>query len=390
MTRVWIIHGFERCSMPSIFFVKTDSDQDSKFLITGMILATLACCLLLLLSGLCFRMLWRDDREVCPSGRRRFIIYISLTGIWAIIALSSAFEISLMTIKDQGHDSSVRDIYRYLFWIPLILISWQSDALLVWRFTLVSTSYRMKYVSIAFLLSSIVVAILFLLNLNRTIVWPDLKSSAIILWSISLALNTILTAMIVFRILRARALLRDVSSVFHGHSHDVYLSPAVTLGISAILYCSWSITVIVSYAVSAGISDTFVMPSGFIQAIISLCTIYLPLRRSNKMRRDISISNEWKPYSSLDPQLESQSSQTLGTFNLSSEILPIYTRSIYQSLLPSYSKSDIDIEKPCQAHCRTKHMSLPLLIQRGPSHAELGQLFLAVSLVLPEEHNNQI
>jgi len=156
-----------------------------------------------------------------------------------------------------------------------VVLNWFADGLLVYRlFMIWNNNWYVAALPILTLISSFTVSILLLFQLTQpgASLWTSVAISfGIPYWSISVSLNIIVTLLIVGRLFYLRMRTRMALSKEHA---KMYTSIAAMLVESAMLYSTFGLIFIISYARNSMVQNVLLPTLGHIQAVSPLLIIH--------------------------------------------------------------------------------------------------------------------
>ncbi|KAF7329198.1 hypothetical protein MKEN_00180400 [Mycena kentingensis (nom. inval.)] len=159
-----------------------------------------------------------------------------------------------------------------------ITMSWLADGLLVWRFTVIMGNNLWYAVFPGLILlgsvaTSVVLGIGLFVPQFQTNEWLmiNLVNFGIAYWSLSIALNLLLTTAITARILLVRRELRGILGADHAKQ---YVSVVAMVIESAALYAVWSLAFLIAFALHSPIRDMFLPVLGQVQGIAPVLILF--------------------------------------------------------------------------------------------------------------------
>lgn len=156
-----------------------------------------------------------------------------------------------------------------------IVNSWLQDTLLIYRFWVIwGRNYRLLILPVLLFLASFVLSSMLMAELSRPgeTIWSTISVNlAIPYWSISIALNVILTLCIAGRLFYVRLQLRHIMGAA---PMTLYVSVSAMLIESASLYSINGIIFIVSYGINSPVQNLALPLLGQTQSIAPLLIIY--------------------------------------------------------------------------------------------------------------------
>ncbi|KAJ7493629.1 hypothetical protein FB451DRAFT_446806 [Mycena latifolia] len=223
-----------------------------------------------------------------PKGKVHWgwVIYVSVMFILASIGFGGNAKFNQMTFIDNrnfpgGPNAFTVEYYtapvNMMAFAAYILMSWMADGLVLWRFTLICCSnYWFSAIPGLMLLGSIASSMAFIISVARS---GDTFWSAravefgIAYWSLSIALNVILTLSIATRIWISRYRIRKLLGPDARHSSQ-YVSAAAMLIESAALYAIWSMGFLICYAHGTPLQNVLLPPLGQVQGIAPVLILF--------------------------------------------------------------------------------------------------------------------
>lgn len=259
----------------------TYAHVDEHFYLVGMFLSVIAYGVHLTLFLRCFQLLWRRSPTVTRDVF--YMTYISLLFILGNIGNGSNIKFTLQAFSDNRDYpggpfaytvEKSTDVYYVLSNCTYIVNSWFTDALILYRFWRINGNVAWFVLAFPCLMfaASFCLSLLLIVVLNKPgmTLWSSISIRlGIPYWSISIALNVILTLLICFRLLRARQKLRRISPTLGSN----FVSISAMLVESAALYAVNGIILLVSYAVDSSFQHVALPLLGQTQSIAPLLII---------------------------------------------------------------------------------------------------------------------
>ncbi|KAH7918947.1 hypothetical protein BV22DRAFT_1100026 [Leucogyrophana mollusca] len=258
----------------------------------GALLTGVGYGIVLALFWLCFRTLWKRIKVKDANYRRNvfFLVYASVMFILGSLFMGSNCDFTqLAYINQRNFPGGPAAFEEQMFSIgadeianvSFVLANWLADSLMVWRCILI---YRdcgtSPWIVVAFpglmLLASFVLGVLFLLQISSPASSPYQVTGTSINYtfpylSLSLAINIVVTIMIVIRLLIFRR--RMTRILGPGHITD-HTSVAAMIVESASLYSLFSLMFLIPFAAKNPVSNTFLQTLGEAQFVAPLLIIY--------------------------------------------------------------------------------------------------------------------
>ncbi|KAJ7626845.1 hypothetical protein FB45DRAFT_1059766 [Roridomyces roridus] len=253
----------------------------------GAILCSVGYGVVLALFAMCFYLLIQQWKGSHSRRSVFFLVYISIEFILASLFQGSIAKfVQLAFIEDRNFPGGPAAFEAAEFSIPVdeignvafVLTNWFSDALLVWRCMIIYTNcgvslYIVMALPCLMFLTSVSMGILWLIQICtsspfgifNTINWT------IPFFSLSLALNILVTIAIVVRLYVYR---RRVAKLLNGNHGSQYTSIAAMLVESAFLYSSFSILFLVPFGMNNPLSQIFLQALSQIQTMATLLIVF--------------------------------------------------------------------------------------------------------------------
>ncbi|KAH7916756.1 hypothetical protein BJ138DRAFT_7694 [Hygrophoropsis aurantiaca] len=261
----------------------------------GGIVTGVAYGAVLVLFAMCFQSLWVRMRASSTRSRKSvfLLIYVSVVFVLGTIlfATNSQF-IQLGFINDRNFPGGPSAYIEEMFSIPeniasnitFVLANWCADSLMLWRCMVIYKDCkpftRVIVVGLPsiMLMGSITLGILWLIQISSPSSSPSQAHGinyTTPYFGLALAVNIVVTIMIVLRLLFHRHRISKALGPGHG-SH--YTSVAAMIVESASLYSVFSLLFLIPFAVGNPVSNTFIQVLGEIDIIASFLIIYRVLQ----------------------------------------------------------------------------------------------------------------
>ncbi|KAH7908984.1 hypothetical protein BJ138DRAFT_1090304 [Hygrophoropsis aurantiaca] len=262
----------------------------------GALLSGVGYGVVLALFWLCFRTLWKRIKVKDANHRRNvfFLLYSCVMFMLGSLFMGSNSDFTqLAYINQRNFPGGPAAFEEQMFSIgpdeianvSFVLANWLADSLMVWRCILI---YRdcgtSPWIVVAFpglmLVASFALGVLFLLQISSPASSPYQVAGTSVnytfpYFSLSLAINIIVTIMIVIRLLLFR---RHIIRVLGpGHITD-HTSIAAMIVESASLYSIFSLLFLIPFAANNPVSNVFLQALGEAQFIAPLLIIYREAR----------------------------------------------------------------------------------------------------------------
>ncbi|KAI9461082.1 hypothetical protein HD554DRAFT_2028457 [Boletus coccyginus] len=252
----------------------------------GVVISAIAYGITFSLYFLSFHLLVREKNRVEFKTRVPLLICITATFLLGTIFMISLAAFTQMAfIDNRNYPGGPNAFENNMFSIPVdnvgnvafVLSNWLSDALLVWRFKVIYERCRAPtWVVILFpclmLAGSVAMGIMFLIQVSTTNPYVTKGINFTLPYlSLSLALNIILTIVIVLRLLTFRYRIVSVLGPKYGTQ---YTSIAAMIIESAALYSAVSVTFLVLFGVGNAVSQVFIQTLNQFQTIATLLIVF--------------------------------------------------------------------------------------------------------------------
>ncbi|KAH7918948.1 hypothetical protein BV22DRAFT_887473 [Leucogyrophana mollusca] len=258
----------------------------------GAILTGVAYGAVVVLAAMCLHSLCRRRRarDMTRGRSMFFLVYVSTIFILGSITFGTNAEFAQLAFVDNRNFPGGPSAYQQeMFSLPvnivsdvaLVLANWCADLLLIWRCTVIYRDCRpaLKFCATA------IPSLMFAGSLAMGSMWLVQTSSpstsfqnvqeginyTVPYFGLSLAINVVVTSLIVARLLVTRHRLAKILGLSHG-SH--YTSIAALVIESASLYTAFSLLFLVPFAVNNPVANVFIQVMGEIQIIAPLLIIY--------------------------------------------------------------------------------------------------------------------
>jgi len=242
---------------------------------------------------LCFLALWNLLKRKDASRRRNlfFFFYICVMFVFGSLYIgSNSIFTQLAFINNRGYPGGPSAYEEQMFSIGVdeignvsyVLANWFTDSMLVWRCVIIYRDFGVLSGRIVLTvtglmqLASYVLGVFFLLQLSSPSSSPYTNVGQSINWTgpylcLSLAINIVLTFLIVIRLLLYRRTM--VQLLGPGHATEC-TTVVATLIESAAVYTTFVLLFLIPFAMQSPISYTFVQVMGEAQLIAPLLIIY--------------------------------------------------------------------------------------------------------------------
>ncbi|KAJ7769392.1 hypothetical protein B0H16DRAFT_1452588 [Mycena metata] len=218
---------------------------------------------------------------------RLLIAYIIAIFVLASVGFGGNAKFNQMTYIDDRNYPGGPNAYTVDFYSTLvnmlsfgayILMSWMADGLVLWRFTLIwEVKYWLSAFPLLMFLGSVGSSIALFISIarHRDTFWSEKSMQfGLAYWSLSIALNIILTLSIVARIWLVRRQVHALAGDSPRHSAIHYVSIAAMLIESAALYATWSMVFLICYARNTPLQNLLLPPLGQVQGIAPLLILF--------------------------------------------------------------------------------------------------------------------
>ncbi|KAJ7032812.1 hypothetical protein C8F04DRAFT_1040212 [Mycena alexandri] len=215
---------------------------------------------------------------------RLLIAYVIAMFILASVGFGGNAKFNEMTYIDNRNFPGGPNAYTVAFYSTPVnmmafaaytLMSWMADGLVLWRFTLIwDYKYWLSAFPLLMFLGSVGSSIALIISIARPgdRFWSEKSVQfGLAYWSLSIALNIILTVSIVVRIWIVR---RQVHGLVGGPLSVQYVSIAAMLIESAALYAIWSMVFLICYARGTPLQNILLPPLGQVQGIAPLLILF--------------------------------------------------------------------------------------------------------------------
>ncbi|KAJ7703882.1 hypothetical protein B0H17DRAFT_921603 [Mycena rosella] len=249
--------------------------------LNGVILSAVAYGILFTVTFQTLLLFLQRPKSKIPWGS---VTYICVMFILASIGLGGNAKFNQMTFIDDrnypgGPNAFTIDFYatpvNLSSFISYTVMSWFADGMVLWRFNLIwNHNYWLSAFPALMLAGSIASSIALVISVTNSgnTFWASKSVQiGIAYWSLSIALNIILTVLIASRIWFLRYRIRR--SLGSQHSGQ-YLSVTAMLVESAALYAVWSTVFLVCYARNTPFQNILLPPLGQIQGIAPLLILF--------------------------------------------------------------------------------------------------------------------
>ncbi|KAG8220623.1 hypothetical protein J3R82DRAFT_2881 [Butyriboletus roseoflavus] len=252
----------------------------------GVIISSIAYGITAALYFLSFHLLTRAKNHVEFRKRLPLLIYITLSFVLGTIFMISLAAFTQMAfIDDRNYPGGPSAYENNMFSIPIddtgnaafVLSNWLSDALVVWRFKVIYQECRFPIWIVVFfpclmLAGSVVMGIMFLIQVSTTNPYVTGGINFTLpFFSLSLALNIILTIAIVLRLLTMRHRIVSVLGSKYGTQYTSITAMTIE---SASLYSAVSIAFLALFAIGNAVSQVFLQSLSQIQTIATLLIVF--------------------------------------------------------------------------------------------------------------------
>ncbi|KAH7908983.1 hypothetical protein BJ138DRAFT_1011730 [Hygrophoropsis aurantiaca] len=258
----------------------------------GNVLMGVAYGMVVVLSAMCMHSLWLRRRawSMTSSKSMFFLCYVSFIFLMGSISFAGNNQFVQMAFIDNrnypgGPSGYIVDEFSVPINIAsdvaLVMANWCADLLLIWRCTVIFRDCR----NVLRLSATVIPSLMFAASFAMGTMWlvqTSSPSTSFIkvqkginytapYFGISLAINIVVTSLIVVRLLLIRHRLTSVLGGNHG-SH--YTSIAALIVESASLYTASSLLFLIPFALKSPVANLFIQIMGEIQIIAPLLIIY--------------------------------------------------------------------------------------------------------------------
>ncbi|KAF9218447.1 hypothetical protein BS17DRAFT_742164 [Gyrodon lividus] len=253
---------------------------NARSILDGLFLGAIGYGVHMTLFFMCFRLLWAHKKD---TKDKLMIVYITIIFVLGNIGNGTNLKFGEMTFIDDrdypgGPDAffvqESTNIVAVLCNTVYIVNSWFQDALLLYRFWLIWGRNRYLFVIPGLMFAtSFVLSVILIAELSQpgNTIWTRISVNlAIPYWSISIALNVILTLLIAGRLLFMKYRLQNVLGE---HTNTPYASLSAMLVESAFLYSTNGLIFIISYGVNSPVQNLALPLLGQTQSIAPLLII---------------------------------------------------------------------------------------------------------------------
>ncbi|KAH7924810.1 hypothetical protein BV22DRAFT_1129493 [Leucogyrophana mollusca] len=263
----------------------------------GGIITGVAYGAVLVLFAMCFESLWVRMRTKSMRSRKSVFLLIYVSAVFSLgtilFATNSQF-IQLGFIDNRDFPGGPSAYIEEMFSIPeniasnvtFVLANWCADSLMLWRCMVIYKDCKLPTRAVVvgvpslMLVGSITLGILWLTQISSPSSSPSQNAATGVnyttpYFALALAVNIVVTIMIVLRLLFHRHRITKALGPGHG-SH--YTSIAAMIVESASLYSVFSLLFLIPFAVGSPVSNTFIQILGEVDIIASLLIIYRVLQ----------------------------------------------------------------------------------------------------------------
>ncbi|KIJ64851.1 hypothetical protein HYDPIDRAFT_132008 [Hydnomerulius pinastri MD-312] len=261
--------------------------------LAGAIITGTGYGIVLALFWLCFRALWYRTKIKDASYRRNmfFLVYVFVMFVFGSLFIGSNSQFTqLAFINDRNFSGGPSAYEEQMFSIGVdeignvsfTLANWLADSLLVWRCVIIyrdcgtPSPWLVLAVTGLMQLASFALGILFLIQISTPASSPYFNADKTTNWTlpyffVSLAINIIVTILIVLRLLFHRR--RLIKVLGPGHASESTTVAAMIVE-SASVYSTFSLLFLIPFAMKSPVSNTFLQVIGEAQLIAPLLIIY--------------------------------------------------------------------------------------------------------------------
>lgn len=265
----------------------------------GAILTGIAYGAMLVLSFTCTHMLLqgrgagaRNMSRLRRNALLGYVLFVTIIGTLFMAGCAAMTQLSFIDNRDfPGGPANYEET---MFSIPIdeignvafVLANWCADAMLVWRSIIIYQGcglppWLVIFIPCLMYLGSFAMSIMWLIQISSPSSSPFQTSATnAINWTepylfLSLALNIVLTILIVSRLLLHRHKLRRLLGAKHGSD---YTSIASLIVESSALYSSFSLLFLIPFALNSALANIFLQALSQVQIIAPLLIIYRVLQ----------------------------------------------------------------------------------------------------------------
>ncbi|KIK65899.1 hypothetical protein GYMLUDRAFT_951611 [Collybiopsis luxurians FD-317 M1] len=236
------------------------------------------------------QMLWLHRRRHSQSPRRNIflICYISVIFVLSTLYVAGLLEFTQLSFIDgrniQGGPNGFEEV---MFSLPIdmlanvimVLNAWLCDVINVWRCFVIYQggsvpAWAVNIVPILLYLASIAFGILFLKQVGTPAQSPWLASGinfTIPYYALSLALNILVTLLIVFRLLLHRHRITRAMGSSHGSQYTSLVAIVVE---SAAIYSSFALAFLIPFGLNSPVAQLFLQALSLIQGATTFLIIF--------------------------------------------------------------------------------------------------------------------
>ncbi|TFK35070.1 hypothetical protein BDQ12DRAFT_688752 [Crucibulum laeve] len=276
----------------------------------GVVLAGVTYGVLFTIAVQCIQLLYQS-RIHDGKTARPLLVYTVLMLALATTGFGCNAKFNEMTYIDFRNFPGGPNAFTVTFYsIPVnmagfacyVIMSWIADGLVLYRFILIwNYNYWMLPIPALIYLGSIAMSVSLMVAMSR----PEASfwslaavNFGIAYWSLSIALNVLLTLLIAGRLLMFR---RKITSVLGAEHSKTYTSVMSMIVESASLYSIWGLVFIISYARGSPFQNIVLPPLGQVQGIAPLLIILRVAQGRAWSRETVAATTSGKVFTSRRP-----------------------------------------------------------------------------------------
>ncbi|KAF5385551.1 hypothetical protein D9757_006746 [Collybiopsis confluens] len=276
----------------------------------GAFLGAIAYGIEFVLYSMACQMLWVHRRRYSPSPRRNIflICYISVIFILSTLYLVGLLEFTQLSFIDgRNIEGGPNNFEEVMFSLPIdmlanvimVLNAWLCDIINVWRCFVIYQGCTIpaiivNAVPMLLYLASIAFGILFLKQVGTPAQSPWLASGinfTIPYYAMSLALNILVTCLIVTRLLFHRH--RITRAIGSGHGSQ-YTSLVAIIIESAAIYSAFALAFLIPFGLNSPVAQLFLQALSLIQGLTTFLIIFRIAQGKGYSEEAITNSNLFK------------------------------------------------------------------------------------------------